>query len=573
LRSFAQTEVSRISARRFTLLGCTWPETPDWDSLWHLDPVTGRRWPGAEKFAFRCNYRHERRKGDVKYVWEVNRLQFLPVAALAGRDDLVVEGLRSWMKMNPPFRGINWTSGIEAATRVISLLATYGFLGIAAQRELDRDIRSFLGAHLFWIRRYPSLFSSANNHRVAELVAQFVASICLSGLPDREKFRADAQDGLEDRMRALFHEDGVGAEQSVLYAAYALEWFALAGIAADSAGSGFSESFKSRAALAAEHLLWLMDDDVHTPAIGDGDESRVLALTQASEDRYAASVVNLVARWLGTPDLAPPRADPALRDLWGAAEIATAAPERHGTRVFEAGGYTVWRRATPQGTLVLVFDHGPLGFESIAAHGHADALSIWLSWGDEQLIVDAGTYLYHSGGRWRDYFRRTHVHNTLSINQADQSTIAGPFNWSRHAQASIVERSDGAMTAEHDGFLHKYGIRHRRAVRFGISGPIFVDDSFVGQRLRSEFRWSATLMLAPDIRPERGGADITLITPKGRRMRVVMDDGPPLPSILGLFRSSAFGHKREADVLSVSGTLAGNPRRVARMRLDPMIDG
>ena len=146
-------------------------ETPDWDSaLASRSGDSSRRWPGAEKFAFRCNYRHERRKGDVKYVWEVNRLQFLPVAALAGRDDLVVEGLRSWMKMNPPFRGINWTSGIEAATRVISLLATYGFLGIAAQRELDRDIRSFTGRASFLDQAVPvALFSSANNHRVAEL--------------------------------------------------------------------------------------------------------------------------------------------------------------------------------------------------------------------------------------------------------------------------------------------------------------------------------------------------------------------------------------------------------------------
>ena len=187
-------------------------------------------------------------------------------------------------------------------------------------------------------------------------------------------------------------------------------------------------------------LLWLMDDDVHTPAIGDGDGSRVLALTQASEDRYAASVVNLVARMVGhRADLAPPRADPALRDLWGAAEIATAAPERHGTRVFEAGGYTVWRRATPQGTLVLVFDHGPLGFESIAAHGHADALSIWLSWGDEQLIVDAGTYLYHSGGRWRDYFRRTHVHNTL-LHQSGRSRARSRGRSTGRAMCTGVNR-------------------------------------------------------------------------------------------------------------------------------------
>ncbi|MGD0192703.1 MAG: alginate lyase family protein [Rhizomicrobium sp.] len=573
LMPLVQMGATRIAERRFVLLGSTWPETPDWDALWQLDPVTGKRWPGAQKFAFRCNYRHERKKGDVKYVWELNRLQFLPVAALAGRNDLVAEILRSWMKMNPPFRGINWTSGIEAATRVMSLLAAYGFLSDHSQRELDRDARSFLDAHLFWIDRYPSLFSSANNHRVAELVAQFVAATCLPGLRNAEALRASAQDDLEGRMDALFHADGVGAEQSVLYAAYALEWFALAGIAADASACGFSEAFTSRAARAADHLLWLMDDDAHTPAIGDGDESRVLALTEAPEDRYAASIVLLIARWLNAPELVPPRADSALRDIWGAHEIAAAASQRAGMRVFDAGGYTVWRKPTPQGTLVLVFDHGPLGFESIAAHGHADALSVWLSWGDEQLIVDAGTYLYHSGRKWRDYFRGTVAHNTLSIDQANQSRIAGPFNWSRHALASIVERSEYSITAEHDGFVRRHDVRHRRTVSVDESGSVLIDDSLAGRRVSSDIKWSIRFMLAPDVRLKQEDAVTTLITPRGRTLRIALDDGPPMLSVLRLFQSRVFGYKSETSALTASGTLAGNPRRIARVRLEPMIDG
>ena len=54
---------------------------------------------------------------------------------------------------------------------------------------------------------------------------------------------------------------------------------------------------------------------------------------------------------------------------------------------------------------VLTFDHGPVGYLSIAAHGHADTLAVWLSIGDQPVFVDAGTYLYHSSRALRDAFR------------------------------------------------------------------------------------------------------------------------------------------------------------------------
>ena len=44
--------------------------------------MTGGLWPGSDQFCFDIAYRHERALGDVKYVWEFNRLQFLqPLAA------------------------------------------------------------------------------------------------------------------------------------------------------------------------------------------------------------------------------------------------------------------------------------------------------------------------------------------------------------------------------------------------------------------------------------------------------------------------------------------------------------
>ena len=113
----------------------------------------------------------------------------------------------------------------------------------------------------------------------------------------------------------------------------------------------------------------------------------------------------------------------------------------HHLRTFAQGGYTVMRRARPAGDVLLAMDHGYLGYLSIAAHGHADALAVWLHLGDRPVLADAGTYLYHSGGAWRTHFRGTAAHNTLCVEGADQSTMSGHFNWSHQAGSKVACRN------------------------------------------------------------------------------------------------------------------------------------
>ena len=106
--------------------------------------------------------------------------------------------------------------------------------------------------------------------------------------------------------------------------------------------------------------------------------------------------------------------------------------------------------------VLLVADAAPLGFLSIAAHGHADALSFVLSLGGVPVLVDPGTYCYHSDPTWREYFRGTAAHNTVRVDGLNQSEAVGPFMWSRKA-LSTLETFDVAghpqrFVASHDGY-------------------------------------------------------------------------------------------------------------------------
>jgi hypothetical protein len=129
--------VQRTCDGRFRFLGQDWPcLAADADeplqfppTFWFHDPITGKAWPDAVASSFDVDVRATGAHiGDVKYVWEPNRLQMLhPLAAViaatpaSGSLRVATAIISSWMMANPPYRGVNWKSGIELAMRLVSL--------------------------------------------------------------------------------------------------------------------------------------------------------------------------------------------------------------------------------------------------------------------------------------------------------------------------------------------------------------------------------------------------------------------------------------------------------------------
>jgi hypothetical protein len=469
---------------RFSALGVEWPkreaDAPFPVDLWRLDPVSGHLWPGADAYCFDIGYRHETRFGDVKYVWEFNRLQFLqPLAAKLAFDDdaearrVIEAAIEGWHRAHPPFRGLVWNSGIELALRAITLLIVSSICGARLSPDTIRRIRELLAAHVFWLTRFPSRFSSANNHLIAEAAGEYLIGIAMPELAGAGSMAAKARRVLETEIEKQILPDGVAAEQSPTYGAFSIEFALLAALAARNLDDPFGSTFDARLIDFADWIAAISSDGA-APAICDDDEGRVIAMCEP-EPRYPAAIANAAMAFLGRPS--PVAATPPhLRDaIFGEAAQAEPKPVR-GVTTFPDGGYSVLDGAR----FKLVMDHGPLGYLSIAAHGHADALSILLCIDGEPILVDPGTYLYHSGGAWRDWFRSTRAHNTLTLAGDDQSIMSGAFNWSHKANASLVEASDMAILAEHDGYVGHSGATHRRQVRITEEG-LRIEDEVSGK--------------------------------------------------------------------------------------------
>ena len=328
----------------------------------------------------------------------------------------------------------------------------------------------------------------------------------------RREFRG-ADDLREESWRDLLIEidrqiypDGVGAEQAPDYTAFAIELFLVAAAClrktARLAGGHSRSAFGLGRALLVAH-----GHRFEGTAIGDWDDCRVIATTQAHEPRYVASIVSAVAGCIGRPDLASPARDPSIRDvLLGSAGVSSI--QRAGLRSFPTGGYSVIR-GKGKAPAVLTFDHGPVGYLSIAAHGHADTLAVWLSIGDQPVFVDAGTYLYHSSRALRDAFRDTAVHNTLTLGGLASSRPSGLFNWATKANARCIAVEDGPIArvvAEHDGYVARFGLRHRRTVEFDGASRIAITDELLGASDDREVTVSFLLDPACEATLERDGS-------------------------------------------------------------------
>lgn len=562
---------------------------PDWH--WSSDgdngggSDSGRSWP-ADRYCFDIAYRHAGpdRHGDIKFTWELNRLTYLqPVAAhafLSGdvrARGLCIGHLSNWLDRNPPFLGVNWASGIELAMRCVSLVVV---LSLLDPRTLPADLRrrlaESLAAHGFWLSRFPSRHSSANNHLVAELAGLFLLGTLFRGARTASSWAATGRIGLEAEVGRQVLADGSGAEQSPGYAALSLEWFALCGRLAELGGNPFSAAYLDRMAQGGDWLRAIADRCDLTPDIGDADGSSLLA-PEVPQQLYPAAVRGMVAQVAGRPDLAPARPVPGLRHALTGLP-ASGRPEPEGVRCFPDGGITAmrWRTGTDGGAdggvggeALLLFDHGPLGYLSIAAHGHADALAVWLHLDGRPVLVDAGTWLYFGAGPWRDHFRGTAAHNTLVLQGQDSSRMAGPFNWRSRAGARLLDAGQEGerwwAMAEHDGYLSALGYRHRRILRRDGPGQVTILDELVDGRgstgtgrpcpVEIGFQFAPDLDLTADAagwRAERSGAPVLHLRHEGGLRAALAMGGQAPPSG---WVSPRFGEKQPAPRLGFHGTM------------------
>jgi hypothetical protein len=454
---------------------------------WFRDPVTGRR-SDPDQYAFRVNHRSEEQVGNVKQVWELSRLQHLTLLATAwflSHDERyasrVADHLRSWWRENPFLSGVHWTSGIELGTRLISLVWIRRLLadwpGAADLFEHDPLAVQQIRWHQQYLEAFPSRGSSANNHVIAEAAGQLVASCAFPWFDESERWRRKSARLLEQELIRNTFPSGIDRELASDYQCFVAELGFVAAVEAEASGYRLAPAVWQRLGAMADSAAALVDESLRPPRQGDSDEGRVLLLDPPVANRWP-SLLALAGALIGRPDWWPRLPADAGSAIIGAlARVQRpieGRPDRRPSR-FPDAGMTLLRTAG-EDELWCRCDGGPHGFLSIAAHAHADALSVEVRSAGVDILADPGTYCYHGEPRWRSYFRSTIAHNTVELGGRNQSSEGGPFMWLRHARAREIEVIDDGdfarWTAEHDGYssldpsaLHRRSVLLDRASR------------------------------------------------------------------------------------------------------------
>ena len=240
-----------------------------------------------------------------------------------------------------------------------------------------------------------------------------------------------------------------------------------------------------------------------------------------------------------------------------------------------AGYYVLGHEFDTPREVRIVADAGRLGYLSIAAHGHADALSFTLSAGGEELLIDPGTFAYHTQKQWRDYFRGTSAHNTVRVDGQDQSIGAGNFLWLAHAPVRVLEFVSTAqfdrLVAEHDGYRRLADpVTHRRELLFdhATSAVTVVDELFCRASHTVEMYWHfaegcEVVLDGRRVTARKGSASLSMDVPAGMRCELVRgrEDAP-----LG-WVSRRFDQRAPTATLLVHGAIRGNARLTTRIEL------
>lgn len=512
---------------------------------WHTDLHTSKRIPKI--FSKDINILNKK-CGSVKHVWEVNRLLFLPQICLNYSIKKDKKYLRqfinindSWINDNPYLLGINWYSNIEVNIRLINWFLSWEILQANELINSEPEFKDFvynrwlpvIYMHCLYSYNNPSRFSSANNHLISEYAGLFI-STSLWKFKDSAKWNIYAKKGLEAEIQKQHSENGINKEEAAEYIQFITDFFLLAYIVGEKTNNKFSPEYKLMLKKIFHYIYRFTDINGNFPNYGDEDDGRVFILEHEKNYNNFKALLTSGSIIYNDPELKSKSSGFDMKNeiLFGnegkikydSIKSATANPK---SCIYISEGHFILRKQSGNKEIYIHLDAAPLGYLSIAAHGHSDALSFILRLDGRGVLVDSGTFSYHTSPDWRQYFIGTLAHNTIRINQKNQAINGGPTLWLKHYKTEVKEiitnEEYDKIIASHNGYK-TLGIQHIRELIFNkTNNTILVNDlleSASGKQYFIEF----PLHIHPDMFPEKHKNYISVVdSARNEKIKIFYD--------------------------------------------------
>jgi hypothetical protein len=264
--------------------------------------------------------------------------------------------------------------------------------------------------------------TAERNHRTLELYAIFIAAIALPEIDENGKLLLFAVENLHENLLTDIQTDGVQREQSSDYHLIVLRSFLGVKKNAQIFNLQLPEGFDERLLKACEFAMHIHRPDGEIPALSDGDTGSYLDLLKLAGELFSRQDFRYVAT----------------RGKEGRPPI-----DRNVS--FTESGYFIQRSGWGESETdfederFLVFDCGHIGD---GGHGHYDLLNAEIAAYGKPLVVDIGRYTYSEEGsiNWRHFFKGTKAHNTVCVDEKDQTEYQRGKPKRNFAEGKFIER-------------------------------------------------------------------------------------------------------------------------------------
>jgi len=402
------------------------------------------------------------RGADAKVMWEVGRLPHLWRFAQAYRLTGDVAWAEAWRQevghfreSNPAGMGVQWSCAMEVSLRAMTVALSFGLVQDAVDAGFLLD---FLEEHCAYVATHlEETAAIRTNHYAADLVGMVVTGALF---PELRRWHGAFARRLWEEIPRQCRADGTHFESSTGYQRLCAEMLLAAVLATRAAEMDVPAAVDAAVRGLFASLASTLNPSGNLPQIGDLDSCRALPLLPRTA---------LDASYLADP------AAPEWAWIPGAREYL--APRRAHSVVLRDAGIATLRA----GDAWLCLSSGPNGQGGTGGHAHNDKNSVELSFGDFDVLVDRGTFVYARDPRERDARRGTAAHSTVQVDGLEQNRIVPGrlFALPDTARARVLrmESREGfeQAVAEHHGY-RATGIVHRRLAALRQDCAAFVDE-------------------------------------------------------------------------------------------------
>lgn len=510
---------------------------------WNAGFQTENVWP-EDMFSPSISISQREDIGDIRTNWELNRhYQFACLAKnyyVTGEKKYfseLAELFDDWNKHNLFLHGVEWASAMEVGIRVISWIYTYVFISHAIEKYkyegkgFTEKICHGILVMTEYIIKHRARFSSANNHLIVEMFAVGMSGI----LFEKKEWIQLSTDILTKELPGQNYEDGVNKEMSLHYQSFIMEAYGILWLSLIHNRYVVPEPWKRYLSPMSRYMADCCGDFGETVVFGDNDEGKLLDLQGRKEDHYRYvlqlmgmlldkryTAVNLTENicWITTK---------SQQENYYKKQLYIPDLVSH----YKKGGYTILRSRDHK--VLIGMDHAELGFGSIAAHGHADALSIQVYYEGKPALTDAGTYNYHVPKKIRNEIRSAKAHNTVYVEDKEQAEQLGPFLWGKRFLISNTEMKEKGTNVELSAEIVYGDIRHKRLVEFDYDRKLSVTDIVEGAGGRCTQVWNTDKNISVNSGGKTAGTILNIKT-----------DAEDYDMKKGIF-SMSYNNSKEAD--------------------------